>query len=923
MSESEDLRIQSAANPDTSAELLEILSTDQDPEIRCAVAWNQSATVDILSRLANDDDEIVRFCVSGNSNANFEVIYKLAKDESSFVKEKARYSLKKSAKNPNTSPELLESLATDEDFFVRADVATNPNTSLRVLKSLARDEEALVRSCVASAPKTTIEILEFLAKDETSFVRSHVAENSLTNLDMLGRLVQDEDEDVRAAVASNPTINVKLLELLAKDDDYRVRRKTAGNSNVNLEILEFLTKDESEDVRREVANNPNANDEILGLLVEDEAEYVRVQIAENPKTSLESLEILSRDEEDYVRARAASNSTITTELLEILANDEEDSVRRSVARNPNTSLDTLEFLADDEEESVRECVALNPMINSQVSSMLEANDDEEYEDEDVDEECEDEDDEQEGDHEDVEETLPFPGRNSLIEKRNSQLFSEGIALCFEKKHQEGADIFFELAYDGHLESINELVYMFLDQRDFKVVEELLECYPDANNPTILFLRAKMFEAVENLDNLGAEALNAYEKAAIAGSVHAAFTLVEEYATKDRLIAKKWLSRATEIGHPKLQYFKEMLSAQEKQFTIVIGRDNSGGLTQVSVFRYGTEELLRDFDSISEATNFCITSQGGFDFQEDYDESEDFSADYHIKVFPDSNTINIAEEDHDYWFGNLLDMDAALEELLRRDCSWDLVFYDSIEDEVEVSVSDNLKDFESDSDFVDLSPEDFTHAGSFEINSGRSYIGDPGNIEEFIKRSAEENDVWTAYEGLNIFDFGILSSSSEKTGIVYVEENDEGRIVKALISFDGEFEDKLSTEDFVVGNWLLVSSGQLMVGDPKFLENWDTSSGEEWNLEGKIGKFSYQGASATTTAHNFGVLADGKSVVFNTGYGDGNYYVFFLIKNQSGETLGPAELQEAGCLGWLNGFATGVPEGCEISKVVIDFITEVE
>jgi len=766
MSESGDLRIQSAANPNTSPDVLEVLSNDQDPEIRCAVAWNQSTTPQILKRLASDEDEIVRFCVSGNLNASFEVVDKLAKDESSFVRKKARYGLKEFAENPNTSPKILKSLATDEDSNVRADVAKNPNTSLAVLESLARDEDTYVRGLVAGAQKTSIKILEFLAKDEAAFVRSHVAESSLTNLDMLGRLAQDEDEDVRAAVARNPNTLPTVLESLTKESTDHTRTFVEEVSDVDPELSEDFIENEGE-------------------------------------------------------------------------------------------------------------------------------------------------------------TIPFPGRNSLIEERVSHFFSEGIALCYQNKHQEGSDIFFELAYDGHLDSINELVHMFLDQRNFKVVKELLECYPDANNPTILFLRAKMVEAVANLDNLSAEALNAYEKAAIAGSAHAALTLVEEYATKDRLIARKWFSRAKEIGHPKLQYFNEMLSTREKQFTIVIGRDNSGGLTQVSVFRYGTEALLRDFDSISEATNFCITSQGGFDFQENPDESEVFSADYHIKVFTSTNEIKVAEADHDYWFGDLSDKEAAIEELLSRDCSWDLVFYDSIEQEVEVPVNDNPEDTESDSDFVDLSPEDFTLAGFFSINSGRTYIGDPGDIEEFLKRSAEENDVWTAYEGLNIFDFGTLSSTSEKTGIVYVEENDEGRIVKALISFDGKFENSLPTADFVVGNWLAVGSGQLMVGDPNFLEHWDPCNGEVWNLEGKIGKFSYQGASATTIAYNFGVLADGKSVVFNTGYGDGNYYVFFLIKNQSGKTLGLEELQEAGYIGWLNGFATGVPPGCEISKVVIDFITEVE
>jgi hypothetical protein len=234
-----------------------------------------------------------------------------------------------------------------------------------------------------------------------------------------------------------------------------------------------------------------------------------------------------------------------------------------------------------------------------------------------------------------------------------------------------------------------------------------------------------------------------------------------------------------------------------------------------------------------------------------------------------------------------------------------------------------EDDECDLDLVNLSPEDFHQAGFFKFESERTYIGDPSEIEKYLKNTPEENDVWTTLEGLNLFDFGDTSLTEEKNGIVYVEKNDEGRIVRSLISFDGEFEDDLTTKNFVVGNWLCVNSGQLMVGDPTFLENWETDDGEEWSLEGKIGKFSYQGACATTIAHDYGVLADGKSVVFNTGYGDGNFYVFFLIKNQSGETLGFDELQAAGYTSWLTGFATGVPPGCEISKVVIDFITKVE
>jgi hypothetical protein len=72
----------------------------------------------------------------------------------------------------------------------------------------------------------------------------------------------------------------------------------------------------------------------------------------------------------------------------------------------------------------------------------------------------------------------------------------------------------------------------------------------------------------------------------------------------------------------------------------------------------------------------------------------------------------------------------------------------------------------------------------------------------------------------------------------------------------------------------VDSGQAMVGDPCYLDNWETNEGEEWNLDGKVGQYSYQGASATTL-ENTGTmeLGAGQAVAFSTGYGDGIYPVW--------------------------------------------------
>jgi hypothetical protein len=77
----------------------------------------------------------------------------------------------------------------------------------------------------------------------------------------------------------------------------------------------------------------------------------------------------------------------------------------------------------------------------------------------------------------------------------------------------------------------------------------------------------------------------------------------------------------------------------------------------------------------------------------------------------------------------------------------------------------------------------------------------------------------------------------------------------------------------------VDSGQAMVGDPCYLDDWDTNKNDEWNLEGKVGQYSYQGASATTIANDFGSLGN-TAVVFSTGYGDG-YYPVYVQMNSDG------------------------------------------
>ena len=103
---------------------------------------------------------------------------------------------------------------------------------------------------------------------------------------------------------------------------------------------------------------------------------------------------------------------------------------------------------------------------------------------------------------------------------------------------------------------------------------------------------------------------------------------------------------------------------------------------------------------------------------------------------------------------------------------------------------------------------------------------------------------------------------------------------------------METKEMTLIGHFSVDSGQAMVGDPCYLDEWDTNRNDEWNIEGKEGQYSYHGCSATTLKNNYGELGLATAVVFSTGYGDGIYPVY-------------AELDEDG----------------RVAKILIEFIED--
>lgn len=79
--------------------------------------------------------------------------------------------------------------------------------------------------------------------------------------------------------------------------------------------------------------------------------------------------------------------------------------------------------------------------------------------------------------------------------------------------------------------------------------------------------------------------------------------------------------------------------------------------------------------------------------------------------------------------------------------------------------------------------------------------------------------------------------------------------------------------------IAVDSGQAMIGDPCYLDTWQTWDSDEMRFEDHsrvAGEYGYLGACNATLTKGYGELGNSSAVVMSTGYGDGLYPVYIKL-----------------------------------------------
>lgn len=263
------------------------------------------------------------------------------------------------AKNPETSPYILQELASSSDVEIRASVAKNPNTPMDVLMKLGADfpKELLENpvfsllqlenpNLAASMPSKTVQSLVLQQEVPQSFLESalqHLKENDLLTL------------------AVNPQTPFLTLEKLTESKFSEVVTVAKLHVNFAGEMNQGWEEATREAILKiDFSHSFDYEDQNLLFRLVTIPEYllpitpfhIRQIICENT-TSSSILKILAQDSDDEVLEAVAENPQTPIHILETLSKDKDASVRAAVAKNLHTPIYLLEYLAKDKNYHVR------------------------------------------------------------------------------------------------------------------------------------------------------------------------------------------------------------------------------------------------------------------------------------------------------------------------------------------------------------------------------------------------------------------------------------------------------------------------------------------------------------------------------------------------------------------------------------------
>lgn len=225
-----------AEHPACPGDLLETLARHPDQAVATAALRNPNCPPDILI-------ETELLGSKRNATSDFGALADAAAENPANPLSQAR--------DPKTSAAKLVELAKSDSLDVRLAVAEHRQCQVDVLRTLLVDwQDPILRAAVAGNVNCDAQMLEELASDNDYRVRRRVAGREDCPPQMLIKFTADKDARVRMALLENPVCPAEALNILAKSEFVEWRKRVAANPNCPSWLRAQLCSDPDPRIRK-------------------------------------------------------------------------------------------------------------------------------------------------------------------------------------------------------------------------------------------------------------------------------------------------------------------------------------------------------------------------------------------------------------------------------------------------------------------------------------------------------------------------------------------------------------------------------------------------------------------------------------------------------------------------------------------------
>ncbi|MFF5808303.1 hypothetical protein [Streptomyces sp. NPDC012746] len=244
----EDRRLAAARTAPVDADLAAFLATHEDPYLRERAARNPHVPTPLALRLATDPDPDVRLAVSTRAD--------LTEDQRAAIDYTApqdRYPVPAWVEEHFDDPDALREIAASSHVMLRRGVTRAPHLPPDVIERLATDEDYYVRAMLCENDHAPHELLVEMLADSERWVLL----TSRRNFPRpgLARLADNPNHRLRYAAMRDPHAEPELVERLSHDPNDMVRHHAASHPHLPLPRLVELLGVTAQGMARTAARN--------------------------------------------------------------------------------------------------------------------------------------------------------------------------------------------------------------------------------------------------------------------------------------------------------------------------------------------------------------------------------------------------------------------------------------------------------------------------------------------------------------------------------------------------------------------------------------------------------------------------------------------------------------------------------------------